>query len=172
MSKFANQSKSCRIYHKPSRTWFEVTPEQYAEFDRWRTNKRKREQYHGRCRCPRKKWWQCDGLCEDCEYRIAGDMLSLNSPVSNDEGDEITLLDTLVDQAPLIENIIADEDEFKHLLARLNELIPEATKIGELRQEGLTDETIAEQIGVKRTTFRSRISKARNQLAAEFPDRF
>ena len=51
-----------RIYDKQTKTWFEVTPEQYAEFDQWRTNKRKREQYHGRCMCPRNKWWLCDGI--------------------------------------------------------------------------------------------------------------
>lgn len=164
--------KTHQIYDKQTKTWFEVTPEQYAEFDRWRTNKRKREQYHGRCRCPRNKWWLCDGLCEDCEYRAVGDMLSLNSPVSNDEGDEITLLDTLVDQAPLIENIIADQDELRHLLARLSELMPEAIEIGKHRQKGLTDEAIAQLIGVKRTTFRSRISKVMQQLAEEFPDCF
>ena len=168
----SKSKRQYRIYDKQTKTWFKVTPEQYAEFDRWRANKRKREQYHSRCRCPRNKWWLCDGMCEDCEYRTAGDMLSLNSPVSNDEGDEITLLDALVDQAPLIENIIADEDELKHLLARLNELMPEAIEIGKQRQKGLNDEAIATLIGIKRTTFRSRISKARRQLSAEFPDRF
>ena len=48
--------KQYRIYDKGTRQWFEVTPEQYAEFDRFRTNKRKREQYHKRCMCPRSKW--------------------------------------------------------------------------------------------------------------------
>ena len=99
-------------------------------------------------------------------------MHSLDKPICNDESDEITLLDTLIDPDPLIENIIANKDELKHLLDRLNELLPEAIEIGKLRRKGLTDELIAKQIGVKRTTFRSRISKARNQLAAEFPDRF
>ena len=74
--------KPYRIYDKGTRQWFEVTPEQYAEFDQWRTNKRKREQYHGRCMCPRNKWWLCDGLCDDCEFHAPGDMLSLDKPVS------------------------------------------------------------------------------------------
>ena len=75
--------KPYRIYDKGTRQWFEVTPEQYAEFDQWRTNKRKREQYHGRCMCPRNKWWLCDGLCDDCEFHAPGDMLSLDKPVSS-----------------------------------------------------------------------------------------
>ena len=161
-----------RIYDKQTKTWFEVTPEQYAEFDQWRTNKRKREQYHGRCMCPRNKWWLCDGLCDDCEFHAPGDMLSLDKPVSNDDGDEVTLLDTLVDPAPSIESILCDKAELDQLIARLNELMPEAKEIGKLRQKGLTDEAIAEVIGIKRTTFRSRLEKVKKQLASEYPDHF
>lgn len=161
-----------RIYDKQTKTWFEVTPEQYAEFDQWRTNKRKREQYHGRCMCPRNKWWLCDGMCDDCEFHAPGDVLSLDKAVGNDDGEEVTLLDTLVDPAPSIESVICDKAELEMLFDRLQELMPEAIQIGKLRQEGLTDEAIAEVIGVKRTTFRSRLAKAKKQLAAEFPDRF
>ena len=164
--------QSYRIYDKQTKTWFEVTPEQYAEFDQWRTNKRKREQYHGRCMCPRNKWWLCDGMCDDCEFHAPGDMLSLDKPVSNDDGDEVTLLDTLVDPAPSIESILCDKAELDQLFARLNELMPEAQDIGKLRQKGLTDEAIAKVIGIKRTTFRSRLEKAKKQLASEYPDRF
>ena len=58
------------------------------------------------------------------------------------------------------------------LFARLEELMPEAREIGLLRQKGLTDSAIADSIGVKRTTFLSRLKKAREQLASEFPDLF
>ena len=161
-----------RIYDKQTKTWFEVTPEHYAEFDQWRTNKRKREQYHGRCMCPRTKWWLSDEMCDDCEFHAPGDVLSVDKRVSNDDGDEGTLLDTLVDPAPSIESVLCDKAELDQLFARLNELMPEAQDIGKLRQKGLTDEAIAEVIGIKRTTFRSRLAKAKKQLAAEFPDRF
>lgn len=50
--------------------------------------------------------------------------------------------------------------------------MPEAMEIGLLRQKGLTDSAIADSIGVKRTTFLSRLKKAREQLASEFPDLF
>lgn len=50
--------------------------------------------------------------------------------------------------------------------------MPEAQDIGRLRQKGLTDEAIAKVIGIKRTTFRSRLEKAKKQLASEYPDRF
>ena len=170
MQNKANQSK--RIYDRQTKTWFEVTPEQYKEFDTWRTNLRKREQYHHRCMCPRNKWWLCDGMCDDCEYHAPGDILSLDMPTSNDDGDEVTLLDMLEDPAVSIEEVICDKAELDQLFDRLNDLMPEAVEIGRLRQKGLTDEAIAKIVGIKRTTFRSRLEKAKAQLAAEYPDRF
>lgn len=167
-----NENNVKRIYDKQTKTWFEVSPEQYEEFDRWRTNLRKREQYHHRCMCPRSKWWLCDGMCQDCEFHAPGDTLSLDMLVSNEDGDEVTLLDTLVDTAPTIESVICDKAELDQLFERLNELMPEAVQIGKLRQDGLSDEAIAEIIGIKRTTFLSRLKKAKEQLATEFPDRF
>ena len=167
-----NENSVKRIYDKQTKTWFEVSPEQYEEFDRWRTNLRKREQYHHRCMCPRSKWWLCDGMCQDCEFHAPGDTLSLDMPVSNEDGDEVTLLDTLVDTAPTIESVICDKAELDQLFERLNELMPEAVQIGKLRQDGLSDEAIAEIIGIKRTTFLSHLKKAKEQLAAEFLDRF
>ena len=172
MTNTEKQRQSKRIYDKQAKTWFEVTPEQYKEFDTWRTNLRKREQYHHRCMCPRNKWWLCDGMCDDCEYHAPGDILSLDMPTSSDDGDEVTLLDMLEDPAPSIEEVICDKAELDQLYERLNQLMPEAVEIGRLRQKGLTDEAIAKIVGIKRTTFRSRLEKAKAQLAAEYPDRF
>ena len=161
-----------RIYDKVSKTWFEVSPGEYAEFDRWRTAKRKREQYHGHCMCPRSKWWLCDGMCDDCEYRAPGDTLSLDKPIANSEGEEVTLADTLVDPSPSPEDIVCDMDELEHLFEDLAKLMPEAYLIGRLREDGKTDGEIAEIIRIKRTTFRSQIDKAAKILAKKYPDHF
>lgn len=111
-------------------------------------------------------------MCHDYEFHAPGDTLSLDMPVSNEDGDEVTLLDTLVDPAPTIESVICDKAELDQLFARLNELMPEAVEIGRLRQDGLSEEAIAKIIGIKRTAFLSRLKKAKEQLATEFPDRF
>ena len=52
------------------------------------------------------------------------------------------------------------------------ELMPEAAEIGQLRLQGLKDDDIADIIGVKRTTFRSRIEKARAKLREEYGEDF
>ena len=85
-----NENKVYRIYEKSLHQWFEVPKDYYETYDKERTNHRKREQYHGRCCCPRDNWWLCDMICEDCEYRRAGDTLSLDAP----EGDgSVTMQD-------------------------------------------------------------------------------
>ena len=157
-----------RIYDKQIRQWFEVTPEEYANFDRWRTNLRKREQYHKRCMCPRNKWWLCDGVCDDCEFHAAGDVLSLDKTVSNNDGNETCLLDSIPSDTSNLNDIILDQILMQQLLKRLDELMPETREIGRLRQVNVKDEDIADAIGIKRTTFRSRIEKARAQLSEEF----
>ena len=50
--------------------------------------------------------------------------------------------------------------------------MPEAIDIGKLRVQGKKDEEIAEILSVKRTTFRSRIDKAKNTFSDEFGDVF
>lgn len=165
-----NQSK--RIYLKATREWVEVSEEYYRDHTRYHDALRKRQQSHGQCVCPKNKFWLCDGDCLTCEFRRAGDMLSLDYTVENEEGDACSPLDNLADPTPSIEEIICDKAELDQLFARLNELMPEAVQIGKLRQDGLSDEAIAEIIGIKRTTFLSRLKKAKEQLATEFPDRF
>lgn len=165
-----NQSK--RIYLKATRQWVEVSEEYYRDHTRYHDALRKRQQSHGQCVCPKSKFWLCDGDCLTCEFRRAGDMLSLDYTVENEDGNACSPLDNLADPAPSIEEIICDKAELDQLFARLNELMPEAVEIGRLRQDGLSDEAIAEMIGIKRTTFLSRLKKAKEQLAAEFPDHF
>ena len=161
-----------RIYLKSTRQWVEVSEEYYRDHTRYHDALRKRQQSHGQCVCPKNKFWLCDGDCLTCEFRRAGDMLSLDYTVENEEGDACSPLDNLADPTPSIEEIICDKAELDQLFARLNELMPEAVQIGKLRQDGLSDEAIAEIIGIKRTTFLSRLKKAKEQLATEFPDRF
>ncbi|MBQ3427279.1 MAG: bacterio-opsin activator [Clostridia bacterium] len=165
-----NENNAKRIFDKQTKSWFEVTSEQYRDFDRWRTNLRKREQYHHRCMCPRSKWWLCDAMCQDCEFHAPGDNLYLDSPVISKKGEEVTLMDILEDPTPSIEDIICDKAELDKLFERLEELMPDAIRIGQLRQEGLSDAAIADVIGVKRTTFLSRIKKVKEQLSREYPE--
>ena len=163
-----NDNQSKRIYDKTTKQWYEIPEDQYREYDRWRTALRKRMQYRGECFCPRSKWWLCDGNCLDCEFHN-NTTVSLDDPLPDGDG---TLADYVPDSAPLIEEVLSEKAELDQLFERLQELMPEAKRIGELREEGLSDEAIADIVGIKRTTFLSRLKKAKGKLSQEFPDWF
>ncbi|MFR0555682.1 hypothetical protein [Pseudoscardovia radai] len=164
----AAESTFHHIYDKATHTWQEIPKKQYREYDRWRTAQRKRMQYRRECFCPRGKWWLCDGVCLDCEFHSTS-MVSLDEPLPDGEG---TLGDYIPDNSPLIDEAFAKNAELSHLFQRLQELMPEARRIGELREQGFCDESIARIIGIKRTTFRSRLEKTKKELIREFPDWF
>ena len=161
-----------RIYLKATRQWVEVSEEYYRDHTRHHDALRKRRQYHGQCTCPKNKFWLCDGDCLTCEFRCAGDMLSLDYKSGNDNGDNRSMLDRLADLTPSIDDVVCEVATLNQLFERLYDLMPEAIQIGQLRLEGLSDEAIAKIIGIKRTTFRSRLKKAKEQLSVEFPEIF
>mgnify|MGYP000964648377 CR=1 FL=1 len=158
-----NDNQSKRIYDKTTHTWYEVTEEQYREFDRWRTNLRKREQYWGRCFCPRNKWWLCDGNCLDCEFHTRND-ISLDDPLPDGEG---TRGDYVLDDKPTTEEITADRDLLECLIKRLHEIDPEADRIIQLWKDnpkGISDRKIAKALGRPQRTFADQMKKIRTEL--------
>ena len=167
-----NQSKNYRIYIKSTKEWVEVPEKYYREHTSYYDTFRKKEKYHGRCACPKSKFWLCDGDCFTCEFHRAGDLLSLNYDNENEDGDTCSPLDTVAEAAPLLDEIVSDTATLQQLFERLRELMPEAEEIGRLRMAGLSDDAIADAIGIKRTTFRSRLKKAKEMLAPDYPDFF
>ena len=146
----------------------QITEEQYRSLypEIWRIQKR--EQYHHRCMCPKKYIWKCDGNCDLCEYHTAGDTLSLDANICSEGDSQFNILDSTAENNANVEEIILDKILMKQLIKRLEELMPEAVEIGKLRMNGVKDDDIAEIIGIKRTTFRSRLDKAAKKLRDEF----
>lgn len=158
-----NHSKQYRIFDRLTHSWYEVTSEQYREFDQWRTNLRKREQYWGRCFCPRSKWWLCDGNCLDCEFHTRNEV-SLDDPLPDGEG---TRGDYVQDKKPTPEEITADRDLLERLIKRLHEIDPEADRIILIwldHPEGISDRKVAELLGRKQRTFADEMKKFRDEF--------
>ena len=90
-------TREYKVYIHHLKTWVEVTEEQYYAYyrDIWAT--RKRTQAHGQCMCPKSKTWMCDGDCLACEFRAAGDNLSLDYTVEDGEGNQKSWADDLQD---------------------------------------------------------------------------
>ena len=139
-----------------------ITEEQYRSLypDIWATQKR--EQYHGRCMCTKRYLWKCDGQCDLCEYH-APDTTSLDEPLPDGNG---TLGDYIPDSRPSIEDIIADRDLLKHLIARFRELDPDADRIIQMRLDNpkISDRKIAEALGRPQRTFADQMKRYYTEL--------
>ena len=155
------QIKERYIYDPATRQRIPVSDEVYNEFYRPIWNTFRKAHRHGCCSCPGSKWWLCCGDCAICKYRTAGDNLSL-------EYEQEVMGDTHEDESANLDCIVTDRIVFEQLLKRLDELMPEARQIGELRLDGRSDSDIADIIGVPRTTFLYRIKKAEAKLHDEY----
>ena len=74
--------------------------------------------------------------------------------------------------SPLISDMVADKDQLAHLFRRLNEIMPDALLVGQMRLQGRTDKEISGQLNVKQNTLFYRLKRAREILEKEFPEFF
>ena len=111
----------------------EITEEQYqAVFPEiWAA--RKREQRHGRCKCPAEYSWTCNADCLDCPFHVQGDTTSLEE--LTEHGEEWSNLEvSQVEDTPLEDDLIACSQMLDLLIARFRELDPEADHIIEMME--------------------------------------
>lgn len=104
------------IYLRSTGEKISVTKEQHDSFYKEADRIRHKEQDRGRCMCPYRFIWKCDGECLDCEYHAAGDITSLDQPLSDGNG---TLGDYIPDRSKPMEKVIADRMLLEQLFARL-----------------------------------------------------
>jgi DNA-directed RNA polymerase specialized sigma24 family protein len=158
------QTRKYTIYIPSTKQRIAVTKVVYDEYYRpiWRTFRKAHR--HQQCSCSGDKWWLCEGDCAVCRFRTGGGDLSLDY-------EQQILGDIRPDDFDL-ETFVTDRIIFEQLLKRLDELMPDARRIGELRLAGYSDSAIADIIGVPRTTFLSRIKKAEALLHDEYQDIF
>ena len=86
------------IYLRSKGEKISVTKEQRDVFYKEADRIRHKEQGHGRCMCPYRFIWRCDGDCLDCEYHAAGDITFLDQPLSDGNG-------TLGDYSPTVASL-------------------------------------------------------------------
>ena len=135
----------------------------YMKASREINNKRKRLQRCGACCCPRKMLWKCDGDCDRCHYHIPDPaLLHLDAPVSMDEN--LSLMDTIVGDAPRPEEIIADKDLLDALIRELAQLDERERRMCEL-MSAVSEREAAKQMGMPRNTLAYQWVKLRDKLA-------
>lgn len=90
----------------------------------------------------------------------------------DENGNETSLVNMIPDDGKDAESIVTDKLFLKLLFERLDELMPEAKLIGELRLKGQNDNVISQQMNMPRTTMLSRLNKVKKILEKEFPEIF
>ena len=124
---------------------------------------RKRMQKEGRCYCPRRMVWVCDGDCGLCEYSTAGNLISLDECV-NGNSEEITLADVLPDEAPDISDIIANAEMLDALHEELARLTDDERAICDAKGQGFSDRETARVLGITWDKFRWDWKKIKKRL--------
>ena len=158
-----DNQKTYFIYVRSTGEKVPVTKAQHDSFYKEADRIRHKEQDHGRCMCPYRFIWSCDGDCLDCEYHAAGDITSLDQPLSDGNGN---LGDYMPDRSKSMEEIISDRMLLEQLFARLRELDPDADTIIQcwLDDYKTSDCAIAEKLGRKQRTFADQMKKIRTEL--------
>ena len=161
-----------KIYIKSINEWIETTKEEHDNYYKDINAYRRTQQNHGNCICPRQKYYYCNMDCYSCKYHVANDTGSLDCTYEDENGNETSLVNMIPDDGKDAESIVTDKLFLKLLFERLDELMPEAKLIGELRLKGQNDNVISQQMNMPRTTMLSRLNKVKKILEKEFPEIF
>ena len=143
-----NQPSERAIYLKDLHQWVPVSKADYDNYYRDINAYRRRQQEHGRCVCPASKRYLCDMDCCTCRFRKAGDELSLDFTVTNDEGNEKSWLDDLPDNASSAQSILEERELLDVLMNKLDKLDPDGRRICEFLLQDKTEREIAAIMGI------------------------
>ncbi|MBQ6944452.1 MAG: hypothetical protein IJN43_09000 [Ruminococcus sp.] len=144
------------------------TDEEFKEYYRGINTFRRKEQRHGRCACPANQRFACDMVCGHCPHIRTGDMLSLEEVIFEDEG--VQYLDIVTEESRLFDEMIIEAEALKVILKRIEELMPIAILIGQLRIAGYTETEIEQLLHIGRRTYAYRLKKLRGIIEKEFSE--
>ena len=156
------QKKANRYFIPIDGMPIEVSEEVYRAYYRPIWNTRYHAQKNGECRCTKAQIWKCDGVCPGCPFYAAGKKVSLDTTIGGVD-DDLTLGDTLADDAPTADSILMDEELLKALYDELDRLDPEGKRICALMMHH-SEREAAEIMGMARSTFKRHWAKIRPVL--------
>lgn len=143
-----NQPAERAIYLKDLHQWVPVSKTDFDNYYRDINAYRSKQQKHGRCVCPASKRYLCDMDCCICRFRKAGDELSLDYTVTDEDGNEKSWLDDLPDDSPSAQSILEDRELLDTLLLELEELDSDGRRICELLIQEKSEREIAALMGI------------------------
>ena len=139
-----------RIYIRSTRCWVPVTKEYYETYMRDVHTFRNRQYRQGFCKCPGTKEYRCDCDCLTYPFYKKDAMESLDAPIIDDEGNEETLMDRLVDENTLTpEETLLEKDERESLYRAIARLNPTQQTVIRMMLKEKAQTEIAEALGIK-----------------------
>ena len=150
-------------------TPIEISEEVYRAYYQPIWNTRYHAQQNGECRCTKDQLWKCDGVCPGCPFYVTGKKVSIDTPIGG-EDNELTLGDTLADDAPSAESILMDKELLDALYEELNRLDPYGRRICELIMQGKTEREIAADMGKRQSTINYQKNKVFSILREALKD--
>ncbi len=136
-----------------------VSEEVWQVHSRTIANERYRARRDHRCSNPR--YQECHGDCGLCNWQVQGSILSLDKTV--DTGRENSDRDQFGFEAtndhPLVEDVVCDRLLLEDLYRRLDQQMPEGSRIFQLLAAGHKEREIADLLGVRPTTLNYRKKK-------------
>ncbi len=160
-----------QLYVKEIRKWVPVSPELHKEYYREVGAFRRKQQYRGRCCCPRRKWWLCNTDCLVCEFRTSGWTLSLDAEIDvNREGGTVSFADTIADPRENVEKKIIRNETYAALYREMENLTSDDRRICDFIMEGKTKRESARILGLPWTTYGRRHDKTLAGLRSKLKD--
>ena len=145
-----DKKSDCWIYVRSERRWLPVSKEYYETYMRDIHTFRNRQYRQGLCKCPGTKEYMCDCDCLTCPFYKKDVIVSLDAPIIDDEGNEETLMDHLMDEDTLSpEEVLLVKDERESLYRAVEELSPRQQMVIRMMLEEKTQAEIAEALEIK-----------------------
>lgn len=149
-STLSEEKNSNRIYIRSTRRWVPVSKEYYETHMRDVHTFRNRLYRQGFCKCPGSKEYMCDCDCLTCPFYKKEAMKSLDAPISDDEGNEETLMGRLVEENTLTpEEALLEKDEHESLYRAIEQLNPTQRTVIRMMLKEKAQIEIAEALGIK-----------------------
>jgi len=142
-----------RIYIRSTRRWVPVSETYYVTYMREVGAFKKRQYRHGFCMCPGTKEYMCDCDCLTCPFYKKDAIMSLDAPIMDDEGNEETLMDHLVEEDTMMpEEVVLEKDEHESLYRAIEELCEEDQILIRMTLAEKPQIEIAEALGLRGQT--------------------
>lgn len=162
-----NQERNVnKIYYRPVHDWIEVSLEVKKDWERNIGTIRKRKSRNGECCIPYCKSYQCDGMCDGCEFSIKKNVVSLDQEMKKFLDGESS--GNIFSDPALITELDTEKIFLREKLRALKNSAPDDYRILMYFAMGLSERECADNMGMSRSTYVYKRNQLIDALRKEF----